>query len=461
MKKLLKHISKGESEFIEFKTSFNKETIETLVAFSNAKGGEVFIGVSDKKEIIGVSISEESIQQWMNQIKHSTFPQLIPEVEMVTDTNKTVIVFKVSEFPIKPVSYKNKYYRRVANANHVMTLTEISAAHLKTMNSSWDYYPDPNHNFDDILFEKVTSFINKIEERTDQKIIETPLNFLKKLEVIRNEKLTFGAYLLFAKEYCAISDIQIGRFKSDITIIDSLSLDTDLFSETEQLILFIKKHLMVEYIITDTQLPRIERYDYPLDAIREIVVNMIVHRDYRDSSASIIKIYDDRIEFFNPGKLVGGNTLKGLLTNNYTSKSRNKLIAKAFKEVGLIERYGSGIKRILNICFDYGVIAPIFEEIHEGFKVVLFKEKLNVVDNVVDDVVDNVVDDTIKERRKKIIKIIEGNNRLTAKAIAKVLGTTERTIQRDLKKMKELEQIERIGADNTGYWQIINKNLNN
>ena len=453
MNKFKQHISKGENEFIEFKTSFNKETIESLVAFANTKGGEVIIGVTDKKEVVGITISEESIQQWINQIKQATYPNLFPEVETLTIDNKTVIVFKVAEFPIKPISYKNKYFIRIANANHVMSLSEIADLHLKTINSSWDYFPDPNHTLDAISLEKVIDFINQIEERTHQKITEIPVDFLKKLEIIRNEKLTFGAYLLFAKEYCAISDIQIGRFKSDITIIDSLSLDTDLFSETTQIINFIKKHLMIEYIITDTQLPRIERYDYPLDAIREIVVNMIVHRDYRDSSASIIKIYDDRIEFFNPGKLFGGITLKDLLSNNYTSKSRNKLIAKAFKEVGLIERYGSGIKRILTICFDYGVIAPNFEEIHHGFKVVLFKEKLPVIVNVVED----VVEDVVEIRRGEIIQILKTKPKATAKIISSILGATERTIQRDLKILKDLNKIKRIGADKIGHWVVIKK----
>jgi len=79
-KEILQHIAKGESEFLEFKTSFNKEVIETLVAYANAKGGDVIIGVSDTKKIIGVTVSEESIQNWINQMKQTTYPQLIPEV---------------------------------------------------------------------------------------------------------------------------------------------------------------------------------------------------------------------------------------------------------------------------------------------------------------------------------------------------------------------------------------------
>ena len=104
---------------------------------------------------------------------------------------------------------------------------------------------------------------------------------------------------------------------------------------------------MVEFIITGEP-QRTEKYDYPLDAIREIITNMIVHRDYRDSGNSVVKIFDDRMEFFNPGKLYDDITIEKLVSGDYSSRSRNRALAKIFKEAGIIERYGSGIKRIIN-----------------------------------------------------------------------------------------------------------------
>jgi len=98
-----------------------------------------------------------------------------------------------------------------------------------------------------------------------------------------------------------------------------------------------------------------ERWDYPLEALREIVVNMIVHRDYMASSDSMIKIFDDRIEFFNPGCLMEGLSIKQLVRGNYISAIRNKQIASLFKEAGIIEKYGSGIKRILESMRSYGL----------------------------------------------------------------------------------------------------------
>jgi ATP-dependent DNA helicase RecG len=333
---LHKLIESGESENLEFKSSFNNELIETLVAFANTSGGKVVIGINQKNIITGVTINPESVQNWVNEIKQKTSPALIPDVDIAETGNKIVVIFSIQEYPIKPVATRGKYFKRVVNSNHSMSIDEIANEHLKTINSSWDYYPDPNHSLEQISLQKVESFINKIEKKLQTKIQLSSLDFLSKLEIVRNNQITFGGYLLFVKEPCLISDIQVGRFKSDTMIIDNLSLNTDLFNEVEEILSFIKKHLMVEFIITG-EAQRTERFDYPLDAIREIVINMIVHRDYRDSSHSIIKIFDDRIEFFNPGKLYGDLTIAGLLSGNYTSQTRNKLIAKSFKEIGLVE----------------------------------------------------------------------------------------------------------------------------
>ena len=445
---LINSINQGESETLEFKSSFNKAVIETIVAFSNTKGGKVLIGVQDSKEIIGIDFTEETVQKWLNEVKQNTHPQVIPNVNIENIQEKTIVVFEVSEYPVKPVSFKNKYYKRVLNSNHLMSIDEISNEHLKTMNSSWDFYPDINHTYQDLSEQKVMEFMKTIESRSQSKIQIAPFGFLSKFEMIRDQKPTFGAYLLFANDYCAISDIQVGRFKSEITIIDSISISTDLFQEVNQVISFIKKHLMVEYIITgDPQ--RIERFDYPLDAIREVVINMIVHRDYRDSSASIIKIFDDRIEFFNPGKLYGNLTIKDLITDNYTSQTRNKLIAKAFKEIGLIERYGSGIKRIFTICQDYGVKEPLFEEVAQGFKVVLFKQKDKVTDKVTDNVTDKVTDN-----QQKMIDLIKENPFISTKQIAEKINISQRKVKENMAKLKQNGFVKRVGSTKSGQWEL-------
>ena len=440
-------ISQGENEKVEFKELFNTQVIETIIAFANTKGGRIFIGVNDDNKILGLKHDNETIQNWYNQIKQSTQPSVFPDIELIEIENKLIAQIKVDEFPVKPISVKGKYFKRVKNSNHQMSLSEISDEYLKTINSSWDFYIDPNHNFDDISIEKVAKFISKIEENQKIKIEQKAFDFLSKFEIIRNNQLTFGAYLLFVKENCLISDIQIGRFKSEITIIDSISIETDLFTALENTIAFIRKHLMVEFIITGNPQHE-ERFDYPLEAIREIVVNMIVHRDYRDSSGSIIKIFDDRIEFFNKGTLFGGITIEDLLADNYSSQTRNKLIAKAFKETGIIEKYGTGIKRILTICKNYKVISPKFEEVFNGFKVTLYKEKLNVGAN-------DPLNDPLNVRQIEVLNLIKENKKITKEDVALITQFSLETIKRDFNILIKNNYIKRLGSKKTGYWEII------
>jgi ATP-dependent DNA helicase RecG len=432
--KLIKLIKKGENQTTEFKTSFQKEVIISVVAFANAKGGKIFIGVSDNGEILGTKIQKETLQDWINQIKLNTQPSILVDIEEYEIKNRTIAVIDIKEYPIKPIAYKNRYYKRIKNSNHLMSLDEIANMHLQTINASWDYYIDDRHDFSDISQENIDYFISKVEKNLNKKFSDDPMTILRKYELIKEDKLTFGAYLLFTSNNSALTAFQIGRFKDPITIIDNIDINTNLFTQIETAIEFIKKHLMTEFIITGKP-QRTVKYDYPLEAIREVVINMIVHRDYRDSGNSIIKIFDDRIEFFNPGKLYDDITIEKLQSGNYSSRARNRAIARAFKEAGIIERYGSGIARIKNECRGHGVKEPIFEEFVHGFRVTLFKEKIN---------------EGVNEGVNKLYMTIRKHPNKRVPFYATELNTSEKNIERWIKQLKEEGKIEFQGSPRTG-----------
>lgn len=148
-KKILQQIlANGESETVEFKTSFGKEVIETLSAFANTNGGSVIIGVTNRGELKGVKTGKETLQQWMNQIKLATSPAIIPDITSVTIKNKILTILFIIEYPVKPVSCNGKYFRRIHNSNHQMNINEISDLHLQTYHSSWDHCKDTRHALD-------------------------------------------------------------------------------------------------------------------------------------------------------------------------------------------------------------------------------------------------------------------------------------------------------------------------
>jgi ATP-dependent DNA helicase RecG len=188
---------------------------------------------------------------------------------------------------------------------------------------------------------------------------------------MRDGSMSHACYLLFAAGEPPVSTIELGRFQDDITIKDGARVKGDLFSEVEQVPAFIRKHINKRYII-DGHPRRREQWEYPLSALREVVTNAIVHRDYTAASDSVVKVFDDRIECYNPGRLPAGLTVHALLEGEYVSTPRNRQIADAFKTAGLIEKYGSGIRRILQAFREASAPQPRFREIGEGFLVTVY-----------------------------------------------------------------------------------------
>lgn len=441
-------IRSGETETVEFKESFSDTVIETLTAFANTSGGAVLVGVADDGSIKGVSVSKEIIPRWLNEIKTKTSAAIVPGIDIKKTGGKTVACFKIPEYPVKPVSFRGRYYKRRSNSNHMMTTEEVADMHLQTLNTSWDCYPDRDHTTDDISFDKVKSFINRANRFRTNPITDDPETVLKKYNLIREGSITYGCYLLFVKDRCFFSTINTGLFQTEIVIKDSVTIETDLFQEIDEVLTFITKHINKELIITGE--PEHEaRWDYPLDAVREIVINMIIHRDYRSSSNSIIKIFPDRIEFYNPGKLLPGLTIEKLLKGDYTSFIRNKQIAGIFKEANEIEQYGSGIRRIVDSCLKYNLPNPKFEEFVGGFRVTVFKTPQKTTQITTQKTTQKM---TLSE---EILSVIRDNPGVTRNGIAEALKISPNTVKEYIAKLKKEGKLKRIGPDRGGYWEVV------
>ena len=308
---LLELIAQGESAGVEFKSSFQKDAIETLTAFASTKGGSVLLGVNDAGQIVGVTLQAETAQGWVNQCKQVTSPRIIPDIELIQVDGKTVALVSIGEYPIKPVACKGRYYKRAG------------------------------------------------------------------------------------------------------------------------------KHTNKAYIITGNP-KREERWDYPMEALREIIINMIVHRDYRSANDSTIKVFDNRIEFFNPGALLDDLTVEKIKTGHYKSHLRNKQIATIFRELELIEKYGSGVRRVIDTFTAYGLPEPEFEATQGGMAVTVFKTPVQTTDVGVNVGVKGLHD------------YVQANPGQRVSEMAVLFAVTQRTIERWLKQLKAQGLVEFRGATKTG-----------
>ena len=349
---LSKLIATGESQTLEFKASFDKTSIESLVAFANAQGGTVLVGVSDAGRVQGITVGKETLNEWLGQIKSATSPSLIPELVAHPLDGKTVVAIEVAEFPVKPVSTWGRYYKRIASSNHALALNEIADLYLQSLQISWDAHPAHGASQADLSPAKIERFIQRVNDSGRFALeASTPQVALEKLNYLVKGQPTWAAMLLFAKEPLR-HHVHIGRFKTPSTIIDDRQFTDTLFEVVEQSMVFIVSHISVAFEF-DGSIQRKERFAYPLPALREALLNAVVHRNYTDPSDIQIKIFDDKLTIFSPGSFYGGISVTDIQADNYRSSLRNKLVAEGFYLVNAIEKYGSGFIRIRKALQDY------------------------------------------------------------------------------------------------------------
>jgi ATP-dependent DNA helicase RecG len=238
-----------------------------------------------------------------------------------------------------------------------------------------------------------------------------------------------------------------------ITVLDRKEMKGNIIDVIEECILFLRKHLNLRYEITDTR--RKEILDVPEIALREAVINAVCHRDYFEKGAQVmIEIFDDRVVITNPGGLP-----KGLNKSNFgkISIARNPVIASLLQRSEYIEKMGTGIARMKNAMVEAKLPEPEFTT--DGFFIVSFVRESffnNVGENIGENVGENVGEKfVINQVQELILYVIRNNPKITAEKIAGIIGVSSRTVERNIKLLKDNEYLVRIGADKGGYWKIV------
>ncbi len=224
---------------------------------------------------------------------------------------------------------------------------------------------------------------------------------------------------------------------------------------------FITAYITKEFIITGKP-RREERWQYPLDAIREIVINAVIHRDYQEGTHTQIKIYRDKIKFWNSGKLPPDLSIETIKAGLSKSRPRNRLIAQTFKELGLIEKYGSGVKRVIDDFTDYGLDEPNFNEIAGGFEVTVFdraparkiKKESERLGERLGIELGEKLGEGLGETQDKIISLMIENKKVTIPLLSKKTGFSTTTIEKHINRLKKKGIIRRKGTAKGGYWEV-------
>lgn len=295
IKDLKTMLAAGESQTIEFKESFGDAVMETLVAMANANGGKIFIGIRDDGSVCGIAPDKPNVSSWINDIKMKTSPALFPTIEVTSIQRTHIAVVSIKDVPIKLVSTKGKCFIRRGSSNHLMSIPEIADMYLKTYNLSWDSLTDDDKTAADLSSKKVEYFRQLLEKQAAVSVPEDPFTLLKKFSLLKdNRKLTFAASLLFCTNPPANSAIHAVRFKGTDKneSVDDFYLQEDLVAETNLVMDFILRSIRkgVRKVSALKQLTHETVWQYPPDALRELVVNLIIHRDYRSAAPACVFI---------------------------------------------------------------------------------------------------------------------------------------------------------------------------
>ena len=451
-------IESGESETLEFKKSTGewKEIIETISAFANTRGGIILIGIDEEKRICGVSIGKGTIEDLTNKIVNNTEPKIYPEIGIQSLNDRTIIYIKVEAYPHDVVFAFGKPFKRTGKNTVKMSKDEYERRVLEIHKRElyFDGQICSEASLTDIDEKKVKEFIKKAKNRRKLDIDET-LPFeevLRKLKLLKENKLTNACVLLFAKrpqDFFTQTGVKCIRFKgTDITadMLDFKDIEGDLFEQLEETENFIFRNIGLSAWLEDEKLERQEKWEYPPKAIREALVNAIVHRDYRSAGKVQVRIYDDRIEFWNPGKLPSGWTPE-TLKQEHTSEPFNPLIFRMFFWVGEVEEVGSGTNKIINWCKEWGLPEPEFGISGTGIFVKFRKDILTE---------DYLKELGLNERQIKAVLYVKKEGKITNKEYQKIANVKERTSTKDLSELVDKKIFQKVGTTGKGTYYILN-----
>ena len=435
---LIELLKRSESKTLEFKRDLSSpdSVLRTIVAFANTAGGVLLLGVEDAtRNVRGIAEPLTMEERLANLISDSILPRLIPDIEILPWRRNHVLAVQVHPSPGRPhyltsAGPEGGVYVRVGSTNRRADRELIDELRRFARGETFDEQAMPECDSEALDFRAASESFASV-----RKLKRSDLDTLRLMTKHQERKVpTVGGMLLFGRErdrYFPDAWVQAGRFRgTDKTdIIDTLEIRSLPLQAVEEAIAFVQKHSLHGMEIGSVR--RKERWNLPPVAVREAVVNAIVHTDYAQHGAPIrISIYDDRLEVENPGLLPFGLTVDDLLQG--VSKLRNRVIGRVFHELGLIEQWGSGIQRMMTVCRDAGLAPPVLEEIGTRFRVMIHTS--------------STVAPSVDQADQAVLDALADENGLSTGEIATVIGLTARATRNRLLKLIGRGLVREIGT---------------
>lgn len=430
-----------EHQNIEYKQSWHDDYLKWVCGFANAQGGVIFIGKDDNGKVVGIDNYKKLMDDIPNKTRNAI--GIIVEVNLREESEKHFIEIITHPYSV-PISLRGRYYYRSGSTKQELTGASLNEFLLKKSGKTWDDVIEPRASFDDIDEKAVNIFLKASGNagRLPENDVLTFPELFEKLRLSENGQLKRSALILFGKDpgkFYPNTFVKIGRFGKD---------DADLiFQETEegnlivllQAILSQLNHKFLTKAIDFEGMHRIEKGEYPVAAIREMLLNALVHRNYLGAPIQI-RVYEDKISIWNEGTLPDGLTLDAL-KRSHSSRPRNPIIADVCFKGGYIDAWGRGTIKIIDTCKQADLPEPEMKELDGGFIIMLFKD--NITPEQLAKLGFNV-------RQVKAVLFVKEKGRITNKKYQEINATTERTASRDLSDLVEKQIIKSSGVKGAG-----------
>ena len=442
-----------ETETVELKksTSELKEAIVSLVAMLNKhQRGELWFGIRNDGTVVGQQVAEKTVRDVTKSISEHIEPKVYPVVEQTTVNGRQCIRVQV-EGAEHPYYAYGRAYIRVGDEDRQLSAKELERLILDKNRDRlrWDTEVCVKATVDDIGPGKLKSFLKLSGLKFD-----TVQNSLEKLNLLQDAKLLNAAVLCFARKpekffpnarlRCAV----FGTLDTTVTITMQ-----DFYGDVFYLIKKAEEYIL-EHINIGMRLDGLLRVDVPeidREAFREAIINAFCHRDYREYDSVNIAIFKDRVEIRSPGLLYGGLTID-TIRKKMVSARRNELLAELFQRSHRIEKWGRGIKMILEREPKTG-----FEEIGTVQFVTTFKRNSYELTKPAEygEKYGESVPKTSVKTSGEIIAAIQADRLVTAQQLADNLGLSLRAVEMQLSNLKKNGIIRRIGPNKGGYWEVV------
>ena len=449
-----------------------KSWLKSVSAFANGTGGKLIFGVKEDNRVLGLEDFKKDSEDISEIIKTKMDP--IPEFDMeIKELDKKVILI-LNIFSGRNTPYfvsdggTRTAYKRVGNQSVPATRLDLFNLSLKGEHISYDSL-ESKKRLEDVTFKELSI---EYKERTGK---EFENKDLKSFGLVNDENNLSIAGALFADGYQVYQSRVfctrwngLTKASGRLDALDDVEFEGNIIYLLKAGLDFVKRNSKKMW--KKGPVYRVEYPEYPERAVQEALVNAIIHRDYSVVGSEVhVDIYDDRLEIYSPGGMYDGTFVQDLDPLNISSSRRNPVIADVFARMDLMERRGSGLRKIIEAYEaeeNYKEeLRPEFRSTESSFTTVL--KNLNYVgQNVTQNVTQNDGDsegqngvDKLKpdDRREKIVKIIKENSKITAYDLSKKFNVTDRTIKRDLKVLTDNNIIEYVGSAKGGYWKVIEK----